>query len=155
MESVFVNKLAETSTPMSKASLCDRGRLKSTWSTNMGSKSPRTSSTRWPTVCILVLGIGRFKVRLSLLFVTTIWLWVAWILIEQAFKNPPFRISEQGWGEFDMQIILTAADKDHTVTHDLNFAQPRYESKHVLVRTHVFFFFSWKGMDKELIAKKK
>ena len=58
----------------------------------------------------------------------------AWILIEQAFKNPPFRISEQGWGEFDMQIILTAADKDHTVTHDLNFAQPRYESKHVLVR---------------------
>ena len=76
----------------------------------------------------------------------------AWILIEQAFKNPPFRISEQGWGEFDMQIILTAADKDHTVTHDLNFAQPRYESKHVLVRIPIF---PWKNRDKRLIAKKK
>lgn len=50
-----------------------------------------------------------------------------------AFKNPPFRIAEQGWGEFDMQITLTAADKDHIVTHDLNFAQNRYESKHVIV----------------------
>ncbi|OJI90122.1 hypothetical protein ASPTUDRAFT_52027 [Aspergillus tubingensis CBS 134.48] len=50
----------------------------------------------------------------------------------QTFKNPPFRISEEGWGEFDMQIGLTAADKEHFVTHDLNFAQPRYESKHVI-----------------------
>ncbi|OJJ81372.1 putative transcription initiation factor subunit (TAF30) [Aspergillus glaucus CBS 516.65] len=49
----------------------------------------------------------------------------------QVFKNPPFRISEEGWGEFDLSITLTA-DKDYTVTHDLNFAQPRYESKHVL-----------------------
>ena len=32
-----------------------------------------------------------------------------------------------------MQIGLTAADKEHFVTHDLNFAQPRYESKHVIV----------------------
>ena len=31
-----------------------------------------------------------------------------------------------------MQIILTADNKDHTVMHDLNFAQPRYESKHVI-----------------------
>ncbi|RHZ70408.1 hypothetical protein CDV55_108174 [Aspergillus turcosus] len=50
----------------------------------------------------------------------------------QTFKNPPFRISEEGWGEFDMQIGLTAADKEHVLTHDLNFAQPRYESKHVI-----------------------
>ncbi|KAB8270274.1 putative Ran-specific GTPase-activating protein 1 [Aspergillus minisclerotigenes] len=49
----------------------------------------------------------------------------------QTFKNPPFRISEEGWGEFDMQITLHA-DKDHYVTHDLNFAQTRYESKHVI-----------------------
>ncbi|PWY84959.1 putative Ran-specific GTPase-activating protein 1 [Aspergillus heteromorphus CBS 117.55] len=48
----------------------------------------------------------------------------------QTFKNPPFRISEEGWGEFDLQINLTAADKDHILTHDLNFAQARYESKH-------------------------
>lgn len=52
-----------------------------------------------------------------------------------AFKNPPFRIAEQGWGEFDMQIVFTAADKDHAVTHDLNFAQTRYESKHLIVRS--------------------
>ena len=31
-----------------------------------------------------------------------------------------------------MQIILTADNKDHQVFHDLNFAQPRYESKHVI-----------------------
>lgn len=50
-----------------------------------------------------------------------------------AFKNPPFRIQEEGWGEFDMQIELVA-DKSHFINHDLNFAQERYESKHVLVR---------------------
>lgn len=33
-----------------------------------------------------------------------------------------------------MQIGLSAADKEHTITHDLNFAQERYESKHVIVR---------------------
>ena len=51
-------------------------------------------------------------------------------------KTPPFRIQEEGWGEFDMQIALTAADKDHFVTHDLNFAQNRYESKHLIVSAH-------------------
>lgn len=32
-----------------------------------------------------------------------------------------------------MQVTLTAADKDHNITHDLNFASTRYESKHVVV----------------------
>lgn len=50
----------------------------------------------------------------------------------QTFNNPPFRIQEEGWGEFDMQVTLTAADKDHNITHDLNFASTRYESKHVV-----------------------
>ncbi|KAL4785571.1 RanBP1 domain-containing protein [Aspergillus varians] len=50
----------------------------------------------------------------------------------QVFKNPPFRIQEEGWGEFDMQIGFTAADKEHLIAHDLNFAQTRYESKHVI-----------------------
>ncbi|KAF9252643.1 hypothetical protein DTO013E5_661 [Penicillium roqueforti] len=49
----------------------------------------------------------------------------------QVFKHPPFRIQEEGWGEFDMSIELTA-DKSYTIQHDLNFAQTRYESKHVL-----------------------
>ena len=50
-------------------------------------------------------------------------------------KSPPFQIREEGWGEFDMQIVLTAVDKggDQTVDHDLNFQNERYESRHVLV----------------------
>ena len=50
-------------------------------------------------------------------------------------KNPPFRIEEEGWGEFDLTIALTAAEKggEHTVQHDLNFSQPRYESVHTIV----------------------
>lgn len=49
-------------------------------------------------------------------------------------KNPPFRIQEEGWGEFDMTIGLGAPDKEHNISHDLNFQQNRYESKHVIVR---------------------
>ena len=52
-----------------------------------------------------------------------------------AFKRPPFRIQETGWGEFDMIIALTAVDKggEHTIAHDLNFQNERYESKHTVV----------------------
>ena len=56
-------------------------------------------------------------------------------------KGPPFRIEEEGWGEFDLSIILTATEKggDHTVGHDLNFAQPRYESVHTIVSSSYNF----------------
>ncbi|KAJ5433056.1 Transcription initiation factor TFIID subunit 14 [Penicillium daleae] len=47
----------------------------------------------------------------------------------QTFKKSPFRIQEEGWGEFDMTIDLVA-DKTHTIKHDLNFSQERYEAKH-------------------------
>ena len=52
-----------------------------------------------------------------------------------AFTNPPFRISEEGWGEFDMEIILTAIDKggEFPMAHDLNFQSNRYEAKHTIV----------------------
>ena len=52
-----------------------------------------------------------------------------------AFTMPPFRIEEEGWGEFDMTIVLTAIDKggDHNIQHDLNFAENRYEAKHPVV----------------------
>lgn len=52
-----------------------------------------------------------------------------------AFKRPPFRIQEQGWGEFDMQIHLTAVDKggEHVIPHDLNFQNEHYETKHTVV----------------------
>jgi len=53
---------------------------------------------------------------------------------KQVFKEPPFMISEKGWGEFDMQIVLTpiGAPKggEQTISHDLNFQQNRYESTH-------------------------
>ncbi|OMP87815.1 Transcription initiation factor TFIID subunit 14 [Diplodia seriata] len=52
----------------------------------------------------------------------------------QTVKKPPFRIEEEGWGEFEMQIILSAAGKgaDHTIDHDLNFQTERYEAKHTI-----------------------
>ncbi|KAL8860002.1 MAG: hypothetical protein Q9178_003551 [Gyalolechia marmorata] len=50
----------------------------------------------------------------------------------QVIKKPPFKISEEGWGEFDMRIIVSALDKggDHELSHDLNFQQERYEAEH-------------------------
>lgn len=52
-----------------------------------------------------------------------------------AVKKPPFRIEEEGWGEFDMEIVLTAVDKggDHSVGHDLNFREEKYVTKHPIV----------------------
>jgi transcription initiation factor IIF auxiliary subunit len=53
------------------------------------------------------------------------------------FKEAPFTISEKGWGEFDMQIVLTpiGAPKggEQTLSHDLNFQQNKYESTHTVV----------------------
>ncbi|KAF2817214.1 transcription initiation factor-like protein subunit [Mytilinidion resinicola] len=53
---------------------------------------------------------------------------------KQTFKKPPFRIDEKGWGEFDMQIVLTTISKggEHTLDHDLNFQNERYEAKHTV-----------------------
>lgn len=50
-------------------------------------------------------------------------------------KKPPFRIQEEGWGEFDMRITVTAIDKggDHELLHDLNFQKERYEAEHKIV----------------------
>ncbi|EKG20428.1 YEATS domain-containing protein [Macrophomina phaseolina MS6] len=52
----------------------------------------------------------------------------------QTVKKPPFRIEEEGWGEFEMQITLSALAKggEHTVDHDLNFQSERYEAKHTI-----------------------
>ena len=48
---------------------------------------------------------------------------------------PPFRIQEEGWGEFDMVLVLTPKDKgaEITVAHDLNFQSEHYETKHPIV----------------------
>lgn len=54
-----------------------------------------------------------------------------------AVKQPPFTIKEKGWGEFDMQIVLSPVGNpkggDQTLHHDLNFQQERYESTHTVV----------------------
>jgi transcription initiation factor TFIID/TFIIF subunit len=49
-------------------------------------------------------------------------------------KKPPFRIEEKGWGEFEMSIVLTGMHKggEHTLEHDLNFQQERYEATHTI-----------------------
>jgi transcription initiation factor IIF auxiliary subunit len=53
-----------------------------------------------------------------------------------AFKKPPFKLEEKGWGEFDMSIVLTYAEKNgtKTIAHDLHFQSPKYEVTHVLVQ---------------------
>ncbi|KAI9671400.1 MAG: hypothetical protein M1831_004309 [Alyxoria varia] len=55
---------------------------------------------------------------------------------KQTFKQPPFRCEEDGWGEFDMKIHLSYAggkNNEHTITHDLNFQQEKYEAEHNVV----------------------
>ena len=63
------------------------------------------------------------------------------IYLRAAFKKPPFKIEEQGWGEFDMLITLTAVEKgsEFTLNHDLNFQSERYEAKHPVVCSHLLF----------------
>lgn len=56
-------------------------------------------------------------------------------LPHSAFTRPPFKIEEKGWGEFDMEIVLSAVDKggEFSIPHDLNFHTTRYETKHTIV----------------------
>lgn len=49
------------------------------------------------------------------------------------FKKPPFRVSEDGWGEFELMIELKdLAGKLHNIVHDLNFNNARYETKQII-----------------------
>jgi len=50
-----------------------------------------------------------------------------------AFSKPPFKIVEQGWGEFDITVHCTAVGQrgqDYPLQHDLNFQSERYEAIH-------------------------
>ncbi|ANB15968.1 TATA-binding protein-associated factor TAF14 [Sugiyamaella lignohabitans] len=55
-------------------------------------------------------------------------------LTSQVLKKVPFKIEEQGWGEFDLGIVLHMVDKsgEHTLSHDLNFATNEYKNDHLL-----------------------
>lgn len=46
-------------------------------------------------------------------------------------KTPPFRIEEQGWGEFDLSVTLhTIGGGDSVLAYDLNFSQNVYTVDH-------------------------
>ncbi|CAA22554.1 TFIID, TFIIF, Ino80, SWI/SNF, and NuA4 complex YEATS family subunit Tfg3 [Schizosaccharomyces pombe] len=46
----------------------------------------------------------------------------------RTIRKPPFQIKEQGWGEFEMEIIIYYADKggEHRFLHYLHFQQEHY-----------------------------
>ncbi|KAL2438627.1 Transcription initiation factor TFIID subunit 14 [Exophiala dermatitidis] len=52
---------------------------------------------------------------------------------KQTFKKPPFRVAEDGWGEFELKIELKdLSGKTHHILHDLNFNSSRYETKQII-----------------------
>jgi transcription initiation factor IIF auxiliary subunit len=56
--------------------------------------------------------------------------------IQLVKKDPPFRLAEEGWGEFEMLLTFTPLGKGESIEipHDLNFQKTRYEVTHELVR---------------------
>ncbi|CAG8728612.1 11670_t:CDS:2, partial [Cetraspora pellucida] len=62
--------------------------------------------------------------------------------LHQTFSKPrqvvhkaPFILTENGWGEFDMKIVLHFVDKSIApwpIYHDLNFQKPLYEVTYIL-----------------------
>ncbi|KAH8880444.1 hypothetical protein GQ53DRAFT_799706 [Thozetella sp. PMI_491] len=50
----------------------------------------------------------------------------------QTFSEPPFKCTNEGWGEFEMSIDMYTTEKGGktTIMHDLNFAQSTYENIH-------------------------
>jgi transcription initiation factor IIF auxiliary subunit len=51
-----------------------------------------------------------------------------------AFMEPPFKCTNEGWGEFEMSIDLFTTEKGgkQTVIHDLNFAAAQYDNVHTV-----------------------
>lgn len=49
----------------------------------------------------------------------------------RVFKKPPFKIEEEGWGEFDMMIALHfVGGGEVKLNHDLNFRENKYITDH-------------------------
>ena len=48
--------------------------------------------------------------------------------------DPPFKCTNEGWGEFEMTIDLFTTEKGgkQTIPHDLNFAAAQYENEHTI-----------------------
>lgn len=54
--------------------------------------------------------------------------------IPTAFTEPPFKCTNEGWGEFEMSIDVFTTEKGgkQTFMHDLNFSAPQYETIHTI-----------------------
>lgn len=52
----------------------------------------------------------------------------------RTFTEMPFKIEEQGWGGFplDISVVLLEKAGERKITHDLNFLQESYEVDHVI-----------------------
>ncbi|KAK0621423.1 transcription initiation factor IIF-like protein [Bombardia bombarda] len=52
----------------------------------------------------------------------------------QTFTEPPFKCTNEGWGEFEMSIDMFTTEKGgkSTILHDLNFASPTYQQIHTI-----------------------
>lgn len=57
-------------------------------------------------------------------------------LLTTVIKKAPFKVEEEGWGEFDLGVTLHLAEREGVkeLKHDLNFQESRYESPHKLVK---------------------
>ncbi|KAK3951679.1 hypothetical protein QBC32DRAFT_370904 [Pseudoneurospora amorphoporcata] len=52
----------------------------------------------------------------------------------QTFNDPPFKCTNEGWGEFEMTIDMYTTEKGGkiSIAHDLNFQQSEYENIHTV-----------------------
>jgi len=52
----------------------------------------------------------------------------------QTFNDPPFKCTNEGWGEFEMVIDMYTTEKGGkiSIAHDLNFQQSEYENIHTI-----------------------
>ena len=126
----------------SKASPYGSGTFRYSSSMNTAMRYRRPSSARPSINCTLPSTSAKIKVRRQFHALSPLG---ACILAPKhrltgklshiAFTRPPFKIEEKGWGEFDMEIVLSAVDKggEFPIPHDLNFQSTRYESKHQIV----------------------
>jgi len=104
-------------------SQCENGRSKSLLSARMAKSCLQPSLTK-SHISSIRLSRSRHEVRFFRISYLTL-----------DFKKPPFKLEEQGWGEFDMAITLHFAEKGGTkeLAHDLHFQQPKYEISHTVV----------------------
>jgi len=67
-------------------------------------------------------------------------------------KNPPFKLVETGWGEFDLGVTLHYVANKGTkeFTHALSFREPTYNSAHTLVQHQVDF--AEEGLEKPVFG---